>query len=82
MDFFIKKYQNLSLHVRACSTENDKCRNTMNFRNSGQNVGLQLIEGSVHNITGIIKSLIDEWIHNEYHHGNQNNVKEATEEDT
>lgn len=69
------------MHVRSCSTNNDACRNTLTFRNSGQNVGLKIIEGQVHNTTGIIKSIIDNWVHNEYKLGNQDSVKSVSDDD-
>lgn len=49
------------LHARSCTTENDDCRNTQNFRNVGQNIGLDMIGEPVHNVTAVIKHIVEAW---------------------
>ena len=65
------------LHARSCTTENDNCRNTQLFRNSGQNIGHQMIGEPLNNVTVIVKRIIESW-HVEYKNGNQNNIKHLT----
>lgn len=67
------------LHARSCTTESDSCRNTLAFRNVGQNIGYDMLGEPVHNVSAIIKRICDAWMH-EYKLGNQNNVKAVTEE--
>lgn len=67
------------LHARSCTTESDSCRNTLAFRNVGQNIGYEMLGEPVHNASGIMKHIFDAWMH-EYKLGNQNNVKAVTEE--
>lgn len=49
------------LHARSCTTENDDCRNTKSFRNVGQNIGLDMIGEPVHNVTAVIKHIVEAW---------------------
>lgn len=67
------------LHARSCTTENDDCRNTKSFRNVGQNIGLDMVGEPIHNATAVIKHIIEAWF-NEYKHGNQNSMKDLSEE--
>lgn len=45
-------------------------------------MALYIVEdGSVKNTSGIVKSIIDNWVHSEYKMGNQDNVKSVNEDD-
>lgn len=67
------------IHARSCTTENDNCRNTRVFKNVGQNIGYDMNGEPQNNVTAVIKRIIDSW-HDEYKHGNQNNMKDLSQE--
>jgi hypothetical protein len=67
------------LHARSCSTENDDCRNTNTFRNVGQNIGFDTEKIPIHNVSAVIKRIIETW-HAEYKLGNQQNMKSFSDE--
>lgn len=65
------------VHSRSCTIENDICRNTRVFKNSGQNIGYITDEEPEHNTTAVIKRVIDEWFA-EHQNGNQDDIKDFT----
>lgn len=69
-----------SLQVRSCSIDSDQCRNTNSFRNSGQNIGFEILEDKVHNVTGHIKVIMEGWMA-ESEFGNEDSIKMINEDD-
>jgi len=67
------------IHARSCTEDNDDCRNTRLFRNVGQNIGYDYNGEPAHNITAVIKRILDAW-YGEHKLGNQNHIKLLTEE--
>lgn len=65
------------IHARSCTAENDDCRNTQLFKNVGQNIAYDIDSDPEHNVTTVIKRVIDSW-YSENQNGNHESIEEFT----